>query len=441
MPPQLDDWLPEDHLVYFVRDTVRELDLAAIYDDYNGAQGGYPPYNPTMMTGLLLYAYCVGKPSSRKIERATYESIPFRVLAADQHPDHDTIAAFRRRHLKALAGLFVQVLQLCQKAGLVKLGHVALDGTKIHANASKHKAMSYQRMCKSEAELAAEIERLLREAEQTDRDEDGRYGQGRRGDELPETLRRKQSRLQAIRRAKKELQDEARQRAEAERPEYEEKLERWNERNGRGRKPRPPSEKVDPKAQRNFTDPDSRIMKSGNTKSLDQSYNGQAATDESQVILAADVTQQANDKQQIEPMVEAVKENLDGRRPEKLSADAGYYSDENIDYLNGQRIDTYIPTGRTKHGETPQPAPRGRIPKNATAAERMRRKLQTVKGRATYRKRKWMAEAPFGQIKSARGFRAFLLRGLESVRAEWQLICLTHNLLKLFKASGHPATG
>jgi len=301
--------------------------------------------------------------------------------------------------------------------------------------------MSYQRMCKSEAELAAEIERLLREAEQTDRDEDGRYGQGRRGDELPETLRRKQSRLQAIRRAKKELQDEARQRAEAERPEYEEKLERWNERNGRGRKPRPPSEEVDPKAQRNFTDPDSRIMKSGNTKSLDQSYNGQAATDESQVILAADVTQQANDKQQIEPMVEAVKENLDGRRPEKLSADAGYYSDENIDYLNGQRIDTYIPTGRTKHGETPQPAPRGRIPKNATAAERMRRKLQTVKGRATYRKRKWMAEAPFGQIKSARGFRAFLLRGLESVRAEWQLICLTHNLLKLFKASGHPATG
>jgi len=220
MPPRLGDWLPEDHPVHFIRDIVLQFDLSAFYADYDGSRGGRPPYHPTMMAGLLLYAYCVGLPSSRRIEKATYESVPFRVLAGDQHPDHDTIAAFRKRHLKALSGLFVQVLRLCQEVGLVKLGHVALDGTKMRANASKHKAMSYDRMCKGEAERSAQIDRLLSEAASVDQAEDARYGQGVRGDELPPDLRRKQSRLAAIRQAKAALEAEAHQRAQAERPDY-----------------------------------------------------------------------------------------------------------------------------------------------------------------------------------------------------------------------------
>jgi transposase len=430
LPPDMKEWLPGDHLVYFVRDVVRELDLSAITSSYEGALGGQPPYNPEMMTSLLIYAYCAGVSSSRKIEKATQESVPFRVLTSDQQPDHDTIAAFRKRHLGALTGLFVQVLQLCRKASLVKLGHVALDGTKIRANASKHKAMSYARMEKSEAELEAEVKRLLEAAQAIDDSEDELYGKGKRGDELPEELRHRESRLAKIREAKAALEQEARERAEKKQQEPKRKK-------GRGRPPKQPTGKPKPRAQRNFTDPESRIMKDGATKSFEQCYNCQAAVDEqNQIIVATGVTQQPNDKQQLKPMMETLVENM-GAKPRRASADSGYFSKDNLDFLATKGIDPYIATGRIKHSNKPLPAPRGRIPQNATPKQRMARKLRTIKGRDVYKKRKQIVEPVFGQIK-CRGYRSFLLRGLAAVEGEWDLICTTHNLLKLFRSGWRP---
>jgi transposase len=434
LPPALRDWLPSDHLVLFVMDLVRELDLSEIYASYDGSKGGKPPYHPTMMTTLLLYSYCVGVFSSRKIEKACYEQIPFRVLTADQHPDHDTIAAFRRRHLKALSSLFVQVLRLCQKAGLVKLGHVSLDGTKVKANASKHKAMSYARMEKSAKELQADVARLLSEAQEVDEQEDNLYGRGKRGDELPEDLRFKESRLRKIREAMKSLEVEAKQKAEQEREarkKQEDALAQKGQKR-KGKKRRDPSDKPDGKAQRNFTDPESRIMKDGASKSFEQCYNCQAAADESQVIVATGVTQEANDKQQVKPMIEAIKVNLDGQVPEKMTKDSGYFSEKNVLYLQKEKIDAYVAVDRHKHGQMPPGPPRGRIPKEMTIKERMARKLRTKKGQGIYKKRKEIIEPVFGQIKEVRGFRRFHLRGLEAVTGEWDLVCLTHNVLKLF---------
>jgi transposase len=441
LPPDMARWLPEDHLVYFIRDVERQLDLSGIYGSYDGTQGGNPAYDPGMMTTLLTYAYCVGVVSSRKIERATYESIPFRVLTADQHPDHDTIAEFRRRHLEALAALFVQVLRLCRKAGLVKLGHVSLDGTKVRANASKHKAMSYGRMEKSVVELEGEVKRLLAEAEGTDTAEDNRYGRGRQDEALPEELRFKQSRLAKIKEAKEALEQEAREGAEAQRLEQAKKREdRDASGDHRGRPPKVPSEKPEGKAQRNFTDPDSRIMKDGATKAFEQCYNCQAAVDgDSQVIVATRVSQETNDKKELEPVVETLKKNLDGAKPRQLTTDNGYFSENNVTYLAEEQIDGYLATGRIKHGDQLPVAPRGRIPKEASIKERMARKLRTVKGRAIYAKRKEVSEPVFGQIKHVRGFRQFLLRGVDRVCGEWDLICLGHNVLKLFRSGWRPA--
>lgn len=435
LPANMRDWLPEDHLVHFLRDVVDELDLSEIYDAYDGSKGGQPPFAPRMMTGLLLYAYCVGTVSSRRIEKATYEQVPFRVLTADQHPDHDTIAVFRQRHLSALSNLFVQVLRLCRSAGLVKLGHVALDGTKMRANASKHKAMSYGRMDAKVAELEEQIAGLLAEAEAVDQAEDARYGKGKRGDELPDELRFREGRLKKIREAKAVLEAEAKAKAKAEQARRDEET---RDREDRGQTPKgyrkPPADTPDEKSQRNFTDPDSRIMKDGTTKSFEQCYNAQAVADgETQVIVAADVTQQANDKRQLTPMVDQMVENLDGAKPETLSADSGYFSEANAGYLATEEIDGYLATDRQKHGATPPAAPRGRIPKDATVTDRMARKLRTKKGRETYRRRKQIVEPVFGQTKSCRGLRSFLLRGVDNVRAEWRLMCLAHNLLKLFR--------
>jgi transposase len=442
LPPDMTHWLPEDHLVYFIRDVVGQMDLSAVYASYDGSKGGYPAYHPEMMVALLIYGYCVGIPSSRKIEKATHELIPFRVLTADQHPDHDTIAEFRRRHLEALAALFVQVLRLCQKAGLVKLGHVSLDGTKVRANASKHKAMSYARMEKSIVELEAEVKRLLAKADAIDEVEDAQYGKGRHGDELPEELRFKQGRLSRIKEAKAVLEHEARERAQQERLDQEKKRPDREASGGRrGRPPKAPSEKPEGKAQYNFTDPESRIMKDGATKSFEQSYNCQAAVDgHCQVIVATGVSQEANDKEQLEPMVERLKSNLEGAKPGQMTADSGYFSEGNVDYLLQEQIDGYVATGRMKHGEQPLPAPRGRIPRDASLKERMTRKLRTLKGRAIYARRKEISEPVFGQIKQVRGFRQFLLRGLRKVSAEWDLICLGHNMLKLFRSNWRWAT-
>ena len=441
LPPDMARWLPEEHLVYFIRDVERQLDLSAIYGSYDGTQGGNPAYDPGMMTTLLIYAYCVGVVSSRKIERATYESIPFRVLTADQHPDHDTIAEFRRRHLEALAVLFVQVLRLCRKAGLVKLGHVSLDGTKVRANASKHKAMSYGRMEKSVVGLEGEVKRLLAEAEGTDTAEDNRYGRGRQDEALPEELRFKQSRLAKIKEAKEALEQEAREEAEAQRLEQAKKREdRDASGDHRGRPPKVPSERPEGKAQRNFTDPDSRIMKDGATKAFEQCYNCQAAVDgDSQVIVATRVSQETNDKKELKPVVETLKKNLDGAKPKQLTTDNGYFSENNVTYLAEEQIDGYLATGRIKHGDQLPRAPRGRIPKEASIKERMARKLRTVKGRAIYAKRREVSEPVFGQIKHVRGFRQFLLRGVDRVCGEWDLICLGHNVLKLFRSGWRPA--
>jgi len=436
MPPDLATWLPEDHLVYFIRDVVGQLDLSRIYAAYDGSKGGSPAYHPEMMVALLLYAYCVGVPSSRQVEKACQEAIPFRVLTANQHPDHDTVAEFRRRHLKVLAALFIQVLHLCRKAGLVKLGHVALDGTKVKANASKHKAMSYARMQKSVGELEAEVKRLLEEAEAVDQAEDQRYGKGRRGDELPEELRFKERRLAKIKEAKEALEREARQKAEQQRGEQEEKEQKQNP---RSRPPQPPAGEPDPKSQRNFTDPDSRIMKDGATKSFAQAYNCQAAVDSrSQVIVACQVTQQANDKEQVKPLVTQMVANLEGK-PKRLSADNGYYSEGNVGYLAEEQIDAYLATGRLKHTEEIPSSQRGRIPATATVKDRMGRKLRTVKGQKIYAERKEIVEPVFGQIKNVRRFRQFLLRGMEKVSAEWDLVCMGHNLLKLFRNAWRPA--
>ncbi|MFC1793084.1 IS1182 family transposase [Planctomycetota bacterium] len=441
LPPDMRQWLPEDDLSYFIMDVVNELDLSAIYQSYDSSKGGQPPFAPKMMTSLLLYAYCVGIPSSRKIEKATYYQIPFRVIAADQHPDHDTIAEFRKRHLKALSGLFVQALLLCRQVGLVKLGHVSLDGTKVKANASKHKAMSYGRMEKKAEELEGEVKRLLAEAQAVDDAEDARYGKDKRGDELPKELRFKQDRLRKIKEAIKSLEADSKAEADGKREEIRLKEQTLEEegRKRKGKKPRDPSDKPEPKAQRNFTDPESRIMKDGASKSFEQAYNCQAAVDEeSQIIVATNVTQQANDKQQLEPLVEEIKKNTDGETPEKLSADNGYFSETNVEYLEGEGVDGYIATNRQKHGDAPELAGCGRIAKDATKQERMTRKLRTKKGRETYSKRKQIVEPVFGQIKETRGFRRFLLRGLENVSAEWDLICLTHNLLKLFRSGRMP---
>ncbi len=423
LPPSLREWLPSDHLANFISDVVDTLDLSEITNGYDNSQGGQAPFHPVLMTKLLLYAYCIGVPSSRRIEKSTYEVIPFRVLSANQYPDHDTIAEFRKRHLVALSRIFLQVLLLCQKAGLVKLGHVALDGTKVKANASKHKAMSYEHMQKKTDELEAEIARLLAEAEATDTVEDTRYGKGKRGDELPEELRYRERRLKKIQEAKQALEEEARQEVQAAQPAAD-KAEVGTD------------VRVKPKAQRNFTDPDSRIMRDGATKAFEQAFNGQVAVDSAnQIIVAAGVTQECNDKQQVESMVERMKANLGGACPKRMTLDNGYYSDDNVGFLRRAGIDAYIATGRRKHGEAPPPAPRGRIPKGLTEKERMARKLRTIKGRCTYAKRKEIAEPVIGQIKAARGFRRFLLRGFGKVNAEWLIICLTHNLLKLFRWS------
>ena len=450
LPPALQDWLPEGHLALFLSDVVdHALDLTPIVAAYETGDGrGQPPYHPALMVKLLFYAYCTGKPSSRKIEQATYEEVPYRVLAANQHPDHDSIATFRQTHRPALAALFTQVLGLCRQAGLVKLGHVALDGTKVLANASRHKAMSYGRMAEAERKLEQEVAALLAQAQQVDVAEDAQYGKGRRGDELPAELARRQSRLVKIREAKAALEAEAHAEATAAAAAAQAQLaERQRQAETTGRKPkgRPPrvpdptQATPAPKAQRNFTDPDSRIMKDGASKSFVQAYNAQAAVDgTAQVIVAADVTQEANDKRQLVPMLTQVKVN-GGEAPAVASADSGYCSEAALTDPALARIDLHVAPDRQKQGEPAAGTGPPRAP-DGTTLTAMRAKLQTPAGQAVYALRKMIVEPVFGQIKAGpQAFRRFSFRGLAQVRAEWLLVCCTHNLLKLFRAGWRPA--
>ena len=413
LPPALSDWIPERHLSRFVAEVVDGLDLCAIEDGYD-EERGYPPYHPRMMVKVLLYAYATGTYSSRRIEAKLQDSVAFRFLAAGNQPDFRTISDFRKRHGEAISELFDQVLRLCQKAGLVKLGRVAVDGTKIQANASKHKAMSYGRMKSTEAALRGEVEELLRRAEQADEEEDRRYGKDKRGDELPDELAHRESRLKKIREAMAALKAEAKQKARAE-----------------GKDAR--SAEPEDKAQRNFTDPESTIQKQGGN--YIQGYNAQVAVDErAQVIVSQHVTSMQPDVNELVPVVKRISKLLRAK-PKQVLADAGYWSEANVDVLEKMGMDPFIATQRRKHSDPLPPAPRGRPPKDLSPKQRMARKLLTIRGRATYAWRQLLPEPVFGQIKHARGFRQFLRRGLQRVGQEWSMICTVHNLLKLYGAT------
>jgi transposase len=428
LPPSVQDYVPKDHLSRLIVALVREsLDLSMISGSYRSILG-QPPFDPRMMTGLLLHGYASGIYSSRRIAKAAVERADFMMIVAGDAPDFRTISEFRRRHLKALAALFVQVLQLAEKAGLVKLGHVALDGTKIKANASKHKAMSYGRMKKREAELKAEVEGWLEAAEAADAEEDKLYG-NKRGDEMPDWVADKQKRLEKIREAKAELEAEAKAAAQEEmrRREKSEDERKAQGRKKNGKTPAPPKEEPEGKTQRNFTDPESRILKTKD--GYIQGYNAQAAVDgKAQIILAHTLTQSMSDQDQLVPLIDGIKDNL-GRTPKEASADAGYLSEANLAALAEREVSAYLATGRAKH-------PAG-AKRNITGplTQAMRDKLKRAGWRSRYRFRKQIVEPVFGQIKQARGFRQFLLRGIENVKAEWALICTAHNLTKLARAA------
>jgi transposase len=395
-----------------VSDVVDQLDLSAIEAVYEEEDRGQPPYHPRMMTKILVYGYCVGVYSSRRIQKRLVEDVAFRVLAAGNQPDFRTISDFRKLHLQALEELFQQVLRLVLEVGALKLGSVALDGSKVKANASKHKAMSYGRMGEAEKRLREEVRKLLKHAEAADEEEDKRYGRDRRGDELPEELQRRETRIARIQEAKKALEERAREKAESESKDSKEA-------------------KPDPKAQYNFTDPESRIMKGANE--FVQGYNTQVAVEPFfQLIVGQTVTQAANDKQQMVPLIEVIEEQS-GQRPEEVLADSGYCSEENLKYLAKRRMAGFVATEKQKHGEQNEPCKRGPLPKDASRLEQMERKLKTKVGAAVYARRKCVVEPVFGQIKQARGFRQFLLRGLRKVRGEWALICMAHNVLKFHK--------
>jgi transposase len=407
MPPSVRDWIEPDSLAAFVDALVDELDLAPFLAAHDEPRG-MPPYHPALMLKVLLYGYASGVTSSRKLEERLRSDVGFMFLAGQARPDHKTIGEFRRRHLAAFGALFLDVLVLCQAAGLVKLGRVALDGTKLKASASRHKAMSYGRMAEREAALAAQVQAILDEAEALDAAEDAEFGDAR-GDELPAELRTREGMLRKIREAKAALEAAAREHAGN------------------------PDALPDPKSQRNFTDPDSRIMLSKPDGWI-YGYNaGVVVDDTAQVIVATTLTAEATDSRALPDLVDQVEANT-GRRPRRLLADAGYQSDDNLAALATKGIDAYVAVRRDRHGAPPPPAPRGRIPTGLSARERMARKLRTTAGRAHYARRKAIVEPVFGQIKEARGFRRFNLRGRLKVSAEWQLVCAVHNLGKLFRS-------
>jgi len=411
LPPSLRDWLPESHLAYFVSDLVDHLDLSAITAVYEQEDRGYPPYHPVMMTKVLVYAYCVGIFSSRRIQRRLAEDIAFRILAAGNAPDFRTIADFRKTHLTALTGFFEQVLEVARDLGVPRVGRVAVDGSKVKANASKHKAMSYDRLPGKARQLREEVAALLAQAEATDAREDAEEGADRQGDDIPAELQRREDRLRRIREATRALKARAKDAAAAAGTPVE-------------------TAKPDPKAQYNFTDHDSRIMPSPD--GFVQAYNVQIAVDELQFIVGHAVTQETNDKKQLMPMIGTIAQQA-GETPTQLLADAGYCSDANLAAIEATPIDAYISTRKQKHGERPGPCPRGPLPRTATRVDRMTRKLHRKAGAAVYAARKAIVEPVFGQIKHARGFRQFLLRGVEKVQGEWALVCVTHNILKLYR--------
>jgi transposase len=434
LPPSVQDWLPENHLARFVVEIVERLDLGVLSQAYRGR--GSDAFPPSMMVALMFYGYATGVFSSRQLERATFDSVAFRYVAGNQHPDHDTIASFRKRFLKELSALFVQILGVAQEMGVGKLGKVSLDGTKVHANASKHSALSWEHACKIEAQLKAEVEQLMRLADEADQVEipDGMS--------VPEELKRREERLTAIAQAKAQIEARAAERYAREKAAYEEKMaQRQAKEASSGRKPggRPPSEPQpgpQPKDQVNLTDADSRIMPTSDG-GFEQAYNAQAAVDvETMLIVAQHISQNPNDKQEVTPALENLAAAADVvGQPEALIADTGYFSAANVDACHAHGVEPYIATGRDAHyppleDRLIEPPP---APLDASAVDRMKHRLRTPEGRKIYATRKCTVEPTFGIIKSVLGFRQFLLRGLRSVRHEWALVCIGWNLKRLHR--------
>ena len=432
MPPSLRDWLPEGDMAWFILDTVKQMDLSCFYHKRRQDGWGAASYEPSMMVALLLYAYCMGVLSSREIERLCERDIAFKVITANQKPDHSSISRFRKDNGKELEGLFIQILRLCAEAGLVKVGTVALDGTKIEANAS----LSANR---TKEHIEKEVAKRLAEAEATDKSEDRRYGSGKRGDELPEELRDRRSRLERLKACKQRLEEEEeearqKQQGKIEKRQAEEEL---SGKRKRGRKPKEPDEMERNEKKANVTDPDSRIMKT--RKGFVQGYNGQAVVTEEQIIVAADVTQEENDVKQLQPMLDKAERNLQAVAiEEKIGnavADAGYLSGDNLAYETEDGPILYIATKKDHQQRTAaaeKPIPEGPMPEGLSLRERMEWRLSTKEGKEIYKKRSPMSEGVYGQIKSCRDIRRFVRQGLEACRSEWKLICSTHNLLKLY---------
>ena len=435
-PPSPRDWLPDGHLVDFLLEVTAQVDISPIVDDYASDYGGQPPFHPRMMLVLLLYAYSEGVFSSRKIMKRCATDVAFRVIVGEDIPDFRRIAEFRARHLKHLQLLFLEVLVLCREAGLLKVGRLSLDGTKVKANASRNKAMSYDHMGPKAEQLQQEIDALLALANDADAADDDQFGD-LTGDEIPDELKRRESRLAKILEAKQALEEAARQKAQ----DHVDKMEA----EGRNHRTNPDEAVPDPKAQRNFTDAETKIMKTSN-KGFDQCGNAQAVANEQQIIIAPDVTDQANDVRQAVPMTDQAIANLDDAGVTEnigaLSADTGYFSEDNMNSLDSnERIDdVFIATGRQKHNDKVPDSPKGRPPKDLTPKQKMARRNRTKKGKEEYARRKVIIEPVFGQIKAGLGFRTFLLRGLEKMKGEWKLVCLVHNLLKLFRSGALAAS-
>jgi len=432
MPPSLRDWLPEGDMVWFILDTVKQMDVSSFYHKRRPDGWGAASYEPSMMVALLLYAYCMGVLSSREIERLCERDIAFKVIAANQKPDHTSISRFRKDNSQELEGLFVQILRLCAEAGLVKVGTVALDGTKIEANAS----LAANR---TKEHIEKEVAKRLAEAEETDKKEDKRYGWDKRGDELPEELRDRRSRLERLKACKERLEREEeaarqKQQGKIEKRQAEEEL---SGKKRRGRKPKEPDAIARNEKKANVTDPDSRIMKT--RKGFVQGYNGQAVVTEQQIIVAADVTQEENDVKQLQPMLSEADQNLQAvALEEKIGnavADAGYLSEDNLASETEDGPTLYIATKkdhRQRSEADEKPIPEELLPEGLSLRERMEWRLSTKQGKEIYKKRSPMSEGVYGQIKSCRDIRRFVRKGLEACRSEWKLICSTHNLLKLY---------
>ncbi len=434
LPPNMREWLPEDHLALFVSDTVEMLDLSAIFEHYEREARGQPPYHPAMMVRVLVYGYCVGVRSSRRIWKALEDEVPFRVLGAGNFPDHRTISDFRKIHLKTFANLFVQVLQLARNSGLVKLGVVAIDGTKMKANASMSRNKNHEKLSAEEERLEEEVERILKQAEEIDAEEDRLYGPANRGDELPPGLRSRKERLARLKEAKRQLEEEVEQRQRAYDEHVEERARREEEEGQklRGRKPKKPEETPGEDEKRNTTDPDSRVMKLGNGYA--QAYNAQAGVDVTTgIIVEAYVTNEANDQHQLNTNLDEVRLNLD-EYPQTALLDTGYCVEEELARAPAI-VELLVATKKDRElREAPeQPAPRGRPPENVTLRERMERALRTLRGKRLYAKRRESIEPTFGHIKSGRGIDRFLLRGNEKADAEWKMICTGQNILKMWR--------